>query len=693
MERLTNSCLIINNSDLSEHHDHEEPTKNAATSINQLKAAADAVKSIIEKHFEPVYKDVNDIRWSELSTAMASCMKSSQGTNYIRMSEILLRITVEHFQALLKFINDSEAIITAKEGSWEKEKLLMKKRYFSFCKVLDEIIQAFKVIPAMDPTDLYLEPKTSEKWTELAKIVTVVEPASREQCTSSSFVRHIKSMALYACLGKEAQMLPKTELQMDIVMEKYLKCTDPLKEKAFEFLDKIDQKARDNCDDIGFNFLVRSKHYQNNKRKCLVDGQFMVSQADNKLLRKVFNFVDKSFVKWVRRNFEYPSIAHNFKMYLKPDILDRFFYDTKRRPITLKESQILLNEQELLPLDLTDKREDAIRVRFLCDIKLKDLDSRLKTTKNKRDGKSSPTKPSDKGSLNSPSKSSCSPTNSNFTLVASDCETSQEWLSDPEKAVFKNVLIYFHGGGFNAMSSSSHQNYLVRWAKELKIPIFAIDYRKAPVVQYPELVNDCLRSYVWLMAFMTDVLHVNPSKIVVSGDSAGGNLAAVLTTWCIENNIRVPDHITMSYPAGSLDGERFTPSLVHAFGGFLLNYNGLRMCNDFYLPAWATPKTDYYLSPIVTPASIFAKFPPSEVLICERDPLCDDGFRIASKLREANPGNVKAYYFKHVIHGQLNFALSNDEGLPEAHKFEQLTRDLIAQAMNVPIASLLPNKQ
>ena len=49
----------------------------------------------------------------------------------------------------------------------------------------------------------------------------------------------------------------------------------------------------------------------------------MVTQADNKLLRKMFNFVDKSFVKWVRRNFKYPSIAHNFKIYLKPDILDR----------------------------------------------------------------------------------------------------------------------------------------------------------------------------------------------------------------------------------------------------------------------------------------------------------------------------------------------------------------------------------
>ena len=304
MERLTNSCLIINNSDLSEHDDLEEPTKNSATSINQLKASADAVKSIIEKHFEPVYKDVNDMRWLELSLAMASCIKSSQGTNYIRITEILLRITVEHFQAFVKFVKDSEAIIAAKEGKWEKEKLLMKKRYFSFCKILGEIIQGFKIIPAMDPTDLYLEPKSSDNWTELANIITVVEPASREQCISSTFARCIKSMTLYGCLGKEAQMLPKTELQMDIVMEKFLKCADPLKEKAFEFLDKIDQKARDNCDDIGFNFLVRTKHYQNNKRKCLVDGQFMISQADNKLLRKVFNFVDKGFIKWVRKNFE-----------------------------------------------------------------------------------------------------------------------------------------------------------------------------------------------------------------------------------------------------------------------------------------------------------------------------------------------------------------------------------------------------
>lgn len=690
-----NSCLVISNSDFMDHATFEEPQSRANESLARVKDDAKLLKDIVDRHFEGVYKQVNERRWTELSSEMANCMKVTENTCYIRITEVLLRITAEHFEQFIRFVKDSEAIIAAKEGKWEKEKLLMKKRYFSFCKILGEIIHSYKVIPRMDPTDLYLEAKSSVNWTELQKITTVIEPASREECLSNSFKRSCKSLSLYGCLGKEAQMLPKTELQMDIVMEKYLNAVDPLKDKAFEFLDKIDQKARENCDDIGLSFIIRMNHYKNNKRKCLVDGQFMISQADNKLVCKVFNFIEKGVVKWMRKTFEYPSIVHNIKMYLKPDILERFFNNNQRSPITLKENQIIMNEKELLPLDLTVKQEGAIRVRLFCDTKLKNLESRLKTTKNNRDGKSSPTKSSDTGSPNSPSKSSCSPKNSNFKLVAAECEVTQEWINTAEKAVFDKVLIYFHGGGFNAMSSSSHQNYLVKWAKELKIPIFAVDYRKAPQTQYPEPVNDCCRAYVWLLAFLTDVLQVNPSKILVSGDSAGGNLTAVLTTWCIENNVRVPDHIVMSYPAGSLDTERFTPSLVHAFGDFLLNYNGLRMCGDFYLPKWASPRTDYYLSPVVTPANLLAKFPPADIMVCERDPLCDDGFRLASKIRQAQVkgDKVHVFFFKNVIHGLLNFALTTDEGIPEAHRFEQETRSAIARGLGLPPPPESPKKQ
>lgn len=105
------------------------------------------------------------------------------------------------------------------------------------------------------------------------------------------------------------------------------------------------------------------------------------------------------------------------------------------------------------------------------------------------------------------------------------------------------------------MSSSSHQTYLVRWAKDIEVPIFSIDYRLAPYVSYPQLLDDVIRGYLWILVnlnftkgFLKFVLKVEPISIIFAGDSAGGSLAAALTSWTIENGVRRPDGILLAYP-------------------------------------------------------------------------------------------------------------------------------------------------
>ena len=68
----------------------------------------------------------------------------------------------------------------------------------------------------------------------------------------------------------------------------------------------------------------------------------------------------------------------------------------------------------------------------------------------------------------------------------------------PLKAIDK-AIIHFHGGGFVAMDSASHQNYTRKWANELGVPVFSIDYRLAPKYPYPDFVNDCYQAYVWIV--------------------------------------------------------------------------------------------------------------------------------------------------------------------------------------------------
>ena len=207
-----------------------------------------------------------------------------------------------------------------------------------------------------------------------------------------------------------------------------------------------------------------------------------------------------------------------------------------------------------------------------------------------------------------------------------------DWVDPSEKKGFETIMIHMHGGGFISQSSSSHQVYLRTWAKEHKIPIFSIEYRLSPQTQFPFLFNDCIRSYLWILIFIESVLKCEVKKIIVSGDSAGGNLAVSLTTWCIENMVRKPDLIHIYYPAISLDRFDFSPSFLFSVEDYFLNSSILRGSIEMYVPSSIDPGTNYYVSPGKIPDEVLNHFPPLELFLCERDPLRDDALRFALRL-------------------------------------------------------------
>lgn len=172
------------------------------------------------------------------------------------------------------------------------------------------------------------------------------------------------------------------------------------------------------------------------------------------------------------------------------------------------------------------------------------------------------------------------------------------WKKAEHEKYFETVMVHMHGGGFVGMSSSSHQNYLIPWAKELKIPIFSIDYRLAPETQYPAVVNDVINAYLWVLYFVEQILKIKIHNLIVTGDSAGGNLTMVLTNWCIVNNIRKPDFIFPHYPACTMDfGRYYTPSFLFSWDDPFLNYSTMRMCCKYYVPHDIDASADCYLSP------------------------------------------------------------------------------------------------
>mgnify|MGYP000874372689 CR=1 FL=1 len=169
--------------------------------------------------------------------------------------------------------------------------------------------------------------------------------------------------------------------------------------------------------------------------------------------------------------------------------------------------------------------------------------------------------------------------------------------------LIENVVLHVHGGGFIGMSSYSHQIYTRKWANELKLPIFSVDYRKAPEFPYPMALDDCLEAYLWLVYVFPQLFAGTVKKIILVGDSAGGNLVASLTNLLIKLGLRKPDAIFLIYPALNLDEKAFTPSLLYTLDDYILPHTYLKLCARAYCQGYRN-LNDYFLSPIKTPKEI-----------------------------------------------------------------------------------------
>jgi len=213
-------------------------------------------------------------------------------------------------------------------------------------------------------------------------------------------------------------------------------------------------------------------------------------------------------------------------------------------------------------------------------------------------------------------------------------------VAPPEKK-HEELIIHFHGGGFVSMGSGSHQTYTRVWANETGFPIFSVDYRLAPDHPFPAALNDCWQVYYWLVMNSEKELGIKPRRIVLVGDSAGGNLVAAVTVMAIERQFRVPDGIVLCYPGNffmflilsalSVSMNRFTPSYLLGIDDPLLNYPFLKMCTTCYTgnQSQCSPDTCMFLSPSVAPDRILKHFPKTRIMVAGNDPLRDESFIFA----------------------------------------------------------------
>ena len=216
------------------------------------------------------------------------------------------------------------------------------------------------------------------------------------------------------------------------------------------------------------------------------------------------------------------------------------------------------------------------------------------------------------------------------------------------------VLVYYHGGGWVIGDFDTHDSLCRALANGAGCAVIAVDYRMGPEHRFPAAVDDCLAATRWVRA-NAEALHLDPARIAVGGDSAGGNLAAVVSITARESGDLPIAFQLLIYPA--TDQHRTTRSHAENAQGYLLTADTMAYFTGHYI-ADPAQYDDWRASPLLH--ENLANLPPALVLTAGFDPLRDEGKAYAERLTAA--GNHASYVcFDRQIHGFVTMGRLLDE--------------------------------
>jgi acetyl esterase len=219
-------------------------------------------------------------------------------------------------------------------------------------------------------------------------------------------------------------------------------------------------------------------------------------------------------------------------------------------------------------------------------------------------------------------------------------------------------LVFFHGGGWVIGDLDSHDVVCRKLADEGQLIVISVDYRLAPEHKFPAAVDDAITATKWI-AGNARQLGIDASRLMVGGDSAGGNLAAVVAIAARDGNGPAIAGQVLIYPA--TDFAMTHPSHREPETSLLLTHSVIRWFRDHYLTG-AADIGDWRASP--ARAATFARLPPAYVLTAGADPLRDEGDEYAKRLKEAGvavtyrtfPGQFHGFFTMGKLLPQANIA-------------------------------------
>jgi acetyl esterase len=208
-------------------------------------------------------------------------------------------------------------------------------------------------------------------------------------------------------------------------------------------------------------------------------------------------------------------------------------------------------------------------------------------------------------------------------------------------------IVYFHGGGWTIGDLDTCDSVCRFLALEVPATVLSVGYRLAPEHPFPAAVEDAIAAFRWA-AVANNRLGVDPGRIAVAGDSAGGNLAAAVSLLARDDRVPAPAMQALIYPVtDAVGGQQSRDEFAE---GFLLTKADMDWFERHYLP----PGTDH-ADPRVSMlrAADLSGLPPAYVLTAGFDPLRDEGEAYAARMQEAG---VQVTLRRHpgLIHGFAN---------------------------------------
>jgi len=216
------------------------------------------------------------------------------------------------------------------------------------------------------------------------------------------------------------------------------------------------------------------------------------------------------------------------------------------------------------------------------------------------------------------------------------------------------VLVYYHGGGWVIGDLETHDTLCRELANGAGCAVVAVDYRLGPESRFPAAVDDCIAATRWVRTNAAD-LGIDPALLAVGGDSAGGNLAAVVSITLRDAGDPPIALQLLIYPG--TDMRRTAPSHTSNGQGYVLTSDTITYFHDHYIDD-AAHDLDWRASPLLHPD--LSRLPPAFVLTAGFDPLRDEGLAYADALGAA--GNATTYVcFDRQIHGFILMGKVLDE--------------------------------